>query len=176
MDQVDATSEVGASKDGESSTTSDVLQLLRAFCDTSERGDRDAFSGLFTEDGVYHDVFYGAFVGRARIAEFMDICYRAGADYRWDMHEPVTDGSKVYARYLFSYRSLMPEANGARAVFEGVSILKLRDGQITEYREVADTTPALVAMNFAPERIARIAAKNGHALRARPEARRHIAT
>jgi hypothetical protein len=53
--------------------------------------------------------------------------------------------------------------------------MKLRDGRIAEYREVANTAPAFVDMNFAPERIARIAAKQGAALKARPEMRRHLA-
>src|SRR5215472_13957093 len=131
--------------------------MLRAFCDAVERRDGKAFAALFTEDGVYHDVFYGAFEGRARIAEMIDDhFYRTAADFRWDMHMPVSDGATLYARYTFSYRSTLPEANGARAMFEGVAIMKLRDGLIAEYREVANTAPALVDMNFAPARIAKI--------------------
>ena len=131
---------------------------------------------LFTEDGVYHDVFYGAFEGRAKIAELIDDWfYRTATDFRWDMHEPVSDGETLYARYTFSYRSLLPEAKGARAMFEGVAIMKLRDGLIAEYREVANTATGFVDMNFAPERIAKIMAKQGAALKARPEMKRHLA-
>ena len=43
--------------------------MLRAFCDAVEQRKGTAFAELFTEDGVYHDVFYGAFAGRAKIAE-----------------------------------------------------------------------------------------------------------
>ena len=39
--------------------------MLRAFCDAVEQRNGKAFAELFTEDGVYHDVFYGAFEGRA---------------------------------------------------------------------------------------------------------------
>ena len=90
------------------------------------------------------------------------------------MHAPVSDGETLYARYTFSYRSNLPEANGARVMFEGVSIMKLRDGLIAEYHEVANTAPAFVDMNFAPERIAKIVAKQGAALKARPEMARHL--
>ena len=38
--------------------------MLRAFCDAVEQRNGRAFADLFTEDGVYHDVFYGAFAGR----------------------------------------------------------------------------------------------------------------
>jgi limonene-1,2-epoxide hydrolase len=152
-----------------------ISSMLRAFCDAVERHDGKAFAALFTEDGIYHDVFYGAFEGRAEIAAMIDDhFYRTAADFRWDMHAPVFDGETLYARYTFSYRSLLPEAKGARAMFEGVAIMTLRDGRIVEYREVANTAPGFVDMNFAPERIAKIVAKQGAALKARPEMRRHL--
>jgi ketosteroid isomerase-like protein len=151
-------------------------QLLRAFCDAVEQHNGKAFAELFTEDGVYHDVFYGAFKGRADIAGMIDdVFYRTASDFRWDMHSPVTDGKTLYAHYTFSYRSTLPEAKGARVMFEGVAMMKLRDGRIIEYHEVANTAPAFVDMNFAPERIAKIFAKQGAALKARPEMRRHLA-
>ena len=152
-----------------------ISAMLRTFCDAVERRDGKAFAELFTEDGVYHDVFYGAFEGRAKIAEMIGHhFYRTAADFRWDMHAPVCDGETLYARYTFSYRSLLPEAKGARAMFEGVAIMTLRDGFIAQYREVANTAPAFVDMNFAPERIAKIAARQGAALKARPEMQRHL--
>jgi ketosteroid isomerase-like protein len=154
----------------------DIASLLRVFCDAVERRDGQAFAALFTEDGIYHDVFYGAFEGRAKIAAMIDDHFhRTATDFRWDMHDPVSNGETVYARYTFSYRSLLPEAKGARAMFEGVAIMKLRGGLIADYREVADTAPAFTDMNFAPERMAKIAAKRAVALKARPEMRRHLA-
>jgi len=152
-----------------------VLAMLRNFCNAVERRDGKAFADLFTEDGVYHDVFYGAFAGRAKIAELIDDWfYRTATDFRWDMHTPVSDGETLYARYTFSYRSTLPEAKGARAMFEGVSIMTLRDGQIATYHEVANTATGFVDMNFAPERIAKIVARQGQELKARPEMRRHL--
>ena len=154
----------------------DILAMLRDFCDAVERRNGSAFAALFAEDGVYHDVFYGTFGGRAKIAGMIDDWfYRNATDFRWDMHEPVCDGETLYARYTFSYRSTLPEAKGARAMFEGVAIMKLRGGLIAEYREVADTAPAFVDMNFVPERMARIAAKQGADLKRRPEMQRHLA-
>jgi ketosteroid isomerase-like protein len=153
----------------------DISAMLKIFCDAVERRDGAAFADLFSEDGVYHDVFYGAFKGRAKIAEMIDDWfYRTASDLRWDMHSPVSDGETLYARYTFSYRSELPEADGARAMFEGVAIMKLRTGKILEYHEVANTAPGFVDMNFAPERIAKIAARHGAALKARPEMQRHL--
>jgi hypothetical protein len=59
-------------------------------------------------------------------------------------------------------------------MFEGVAIMKLSGGKILEYHEVANTAPGFVDMNFAPERIAKIIARQGAALKARPEMRRHL--
>ncbi|TPQ42495.1 polyketide cyclase [Bradyrhizobium guangdongense] len=154
---------------------STITAMLRAFCDAVESRNGKAFAELFTEDGVYHDVFYGAFAGREKIAEMIDEWfYRTATDFRWVMHDPVSDGTTLYARYTFSYRSTLPEAKGARAMFEGVAIMKMRDGKIASYHEVANTAPAFVDLNFAPERIAKIVAKQGAALKARPEMQRHL--
>ena len=153
-----------------------ITTTLKSFCDAVEQRNGAAFADLFTEDGVYHDVFYGAFTGRAKIAEMIDDWfYRSATDFRWDMHAPVSDGTTLYARYTFSYRSTLPEARGARAMFEGVAIMQLRDGKIACYHEVANTATGFVDMNFAPERIAKIVAKQGAALKARPEMARHLA-
>ena len=152
----------------------DATTLLRDFCSAVERRDGRAFASLFTEDGVYHDVFYGDFAGRARIAEMIDDWFhRTARDFRWDMHRPLCDGRLLYAYYTFSYVSTLPEAQGRRVGFEGVAMMTLRDGRIAEYREVANVGPAFVALGFAPERVARILAKEGAQLEKQPEWKRH---
>ena len=152
----------------------EVTALLRAFCEAVERRDGRGFANLFSEDGVYHDAFYGAFAGRAKIAELInDWFYRTARDFHWDMLEPITDGNTLYARYAFSYVSTLPEAQGRRVGFEGVSIMKLRNDLIREYREIANVGPALVALGFAPERVCKILAREGKRLREAPEMARH---
>ena len=154
----------------------DATALLKTFCTAVERRDGKGFAELFTEEGVYHDVFFGAFKGRAKIAEMIDDWfYRTARDFRWEMFRPVSDGTMLYAYYTFSYVSTLPEAQGRRVGFEGVSMMGLRDGLITEYREVANVGPAFVALGFAPERTAKILAKEGAHLRERPEFKRHVA-
>ena len=153
----------------------EVENMLRDFCSAVEHHDGKRLAQLFCEDGVYHDVFYGAFAGRERIAELIDVWFYKDADeFRWDMVDPVFDGQTLYTRYLFSFRSLLPQARHARAMFEGVSVMKIRDGRIAEYREIADVAPSFVDMNFAPERIAKLAARQGSELKKRPEMARHL--
>jgi ketosteroid isomerase-like protein len=154
----------------------DVQTLLSKFTDAVERRDGKGFAQLFAEDGVYHDVFYGAFRGRTKVAEMIDdYFHRTAHDFRWDMHRPVSDGRTLYAHYTFSYVSTLPEAQGRRVGFEGVAMMSLRDGLIAEYREVANVGPALVALGFVPERVSKILAREGAELAGRPEMRRHIA-
>lgn len=153
----------------------DTQALLRRFAQTVQDRDGKSFAALFTEDGVYHDVFYGAFKGRARIAEMVDDWfYRTAEAFRWHLHDPVTDGKTLYARYTFSYKSLLPEAQGRRVMFEGVAIFTLKDGLIADYREVANAGPALVDLGFAPERVAKILARAGAELKGRDEAKPHL--
>ena len=152
-----------------------IAVMLDQFCRAVEKRDGASFAALFAEDGVYHDVFYGAFEGRTKIAAMIDDWfYRTARDFRWDMHNPVSDGRTLYARYTFSYSSTLPEAPADRICFEGVAIMELRDGLITSYREIANVGPALVALNFAPERVAKILAKEGAALKKDPDMARHV--
>ena len=149
--------------------------LLKAFCSAVERRDGKAFAELFTDDGVYHDVFYGAFEGTERIAEMVDDWfYRTAREFRWEMFHPVSDGKTLYAYYTFSYVSTLPEAQGRRVGFEGVSIMSLHDGKIAEYREVANVGPGFVQMGFAPQRIAKIFEREGEQLKRHPEWARHL--
>lgn len=152
----------------------DIPGLLQTFCSAVERRDGKSFAALFTPDGVYHDVFYGAFEGRERIAEMIDDWfYRTASDFRWEMFRPVCDGERLYAYYTFSYVSTLPEAKGQRVGFEGVSMMRLEGGMIAEYREVANVGPGFVAMGFAPERVSKILAREGEHLKQRPEWARH---
>ena len=156
-----------------------AAELLKSFCSAVERRDGKAFAALFTEEGVYHDVFYGAFKGREKIAEMVDDWFhRTARDFRWEMFRPVTDGTMLYAYYTFSYVSTLPEAQsdkgGKRVGFDGVSIMRLEDGKIAEYREVANSSIGLLDIGFAPERVAKILGKEAKHIKERPEWARHI--
>ena len=151
-----------------------AAELLKSFCTAVERRDGKGFAALFAEEGVYHDVFFGAFKGREKIAEMIDDWfYRTARDFRWEMFRPVTDGTMLYAYYTFSYISTLPEAKGKRVGFDGVSIMRLEDGKIAEYREVANSSIGLLDIGFAPERVAKILGREAAHIKARPEWQRH---
>jgi hypothetical protein len=55
-----------------------------------------------------------------------------------------------------------------------VSMMKLLDGKIADYSEVANVGPAFVELGFAPERTAKILAKEGAHLKEQPAFKRHL--
>lgn len=148
--------------------------LIRAMTGAAVAGDGAGVAACFTEDGVYHDVFYGEFAGRESIRELIEERFHRDArNFIWDIHDPVEAGGVGYARYVFSYESLLKGHEGRRACFEGVGICRLSGGLIARYSEVADAGTGLSLIGFPPERIARWEAKQAERLLAREEARRH---
>ncbi|HEX5775946.1 MAG TPA: nuclear transport factor 2 family protein [Caulobacteraceae bacterium] len=149
--------------------------LLDAFAAAAVAGDGQRFAALFTEDGCYHDVFYGAFRGREAIADMIENRFHRDAEnFRWDLHDPVRDGGVAYARYVFSYDSKLAGSQGKRALFEGVGIFRLDGDLIRDYREVANAAPGLLALGFAPERVAKFLAREARELAGRAEAQGHV--
>jgi hypothetical protein len=154
--------------------TDQFAARIRGMVAAVERGDGAGVRASFTEEGVYHDVFYGAFKGDGITSLINDYFWRDATDFRWDIHDPVAAGGIGYARYVFSYRPALEGVGEARAIFEGVAICRMREGLIDEYREVARESVALAAMYFAPERIAKYLSKQNRELRSRTEAARHL--
>jgi len=148
--------------------------LLTAFAGAVEANDGDDLASLFTEDGTYEDGFFGAHTGRPAIAVMLQRFHNTGRDYLWEFVDPLSDGLIGYARFRFSYASLLPEAAGRPVFFEGVSCFRFRDGLIAHYREAFDRGVALVQLDFAAERIKRILAKAAVAQNWKPETKRHL--
>lgn len=153
----------------------EFAELIQSMTAAAVRGDGAAVRACFTPEGVYDDCFYGAFKGDAIIGMIEGLFHRDACRFRWDLHDPVSDGKMGYARYVFSYESRLPEAAGLRAGFEGVAICELREGLIHRYHEVANSLVGLHALGFPPERLAKRAARESAAFFARAEAREHRA-
>ena len=147
-----------------------ITKMTQAACD----GDGKKTAACFTSTGVYHDVFYGSFEGAAIIEMIENYFHRDAENFIWDLHDPVDDDKVGYARYVFSYDSKLADHRGKRAVFEGVSICRLRDGLIEDYREVADAVVGLHQLGFGSERLVKLIGREAQALRARQESAYHI--
>jgi len=132
---------------------SEFTTLLGTFAKAVETNDGGALAGLFTADGTYVDYFFGPYTGAQAITEMLQHFHDGGSNYQWQFFDPVSDGRTAYARYVFSYRSILPECLGKPVVFEGMSCFKLEDGKIKHYSEVFDRGMALAQLDFAAERI-----------------------
>jgi hypothetical protein len=84
--------------------------LLTASAAAVEANDGEGLASLFTEDGTYEDGFFGAHTGRPAIAMMLQRFHDTGRAYMWEFLDPLSDGSIGYARFRFSYASLLPEA------------------------------------------------------------------
>ncbi|UCE32212.1 MAG: nuclear transport factor 2 family protein [Burkholderiales bacterium] len=158
-------------------TTTEFAALTRRFTDAVEAGDGAALAALFTEDGTYYDYIFGPFSGRAAIAEMLEKHFFAGGrDFRWEMLDPVGDGTLGYAYYLFSFTSTLPGAEGTRVAVDGMAQFRLRDGAIVEYREVVNGGIPMVQLGHAPERMAKVLGRwSDRLLRDSPGLARHKA-
>ena len=148
--------------------------LLTAFAAAVAANDGERLAMLFTEDGTYEDGFFGAHTGRPAIAAMLQRFHATGRDYFWEFLDPVGDGAIGYARFRFSYASLLPEAAGRPVLFEGISCFHLRAGLIAHYREAFDRGVALVQLDFPAERIKRILERAVAAQNRLPETSRHL--
>jgi hypothetical protein len=73
-----------------------------------------------------------------------------GRAYRWEFLDPLSDGSIGYARFCFSYASLLPEATGRPVFFEGMSCFRFRDGLIAHYGEPSIAASLSFSSTFRP--------------------------
>ncbi|HJM50399.1 MAG TPA: nuclear transport factor 2 family protein [Alphaproteobacteria bacterium] len=154
----------------------DFSDQIREFCAAVEAGDGGRLAALFTEDGVYDDLFYGAFAGRPAIAAmYHDLWCRDGERFCWEMEDVVADGRLGYARYYFSYTSKMAATPGRRVYFEGVACFRLQGGLIERYEEVVRTGECLTNLGLEPEKLLRVAAKWSERQNAGERALRHLA-
>lgn len=153
----------------------DLTALLQKFTAAVENGDGEALADCFTAEGVYDDYFFGpSRPGRAGIREMLEHFYEGGERFRWEFFDVVASGSIGYASYRFSYSSTLPDVKGTRVAFEGISRFELEDGRIKRYSEVFDRGMALAQLDFAPERLKKVAQKYARAFRERPEVAQHL--
>ena len=148
--------------------------LLGTFARAVETNDAAGLASLFTADGTYEDGFFGSHTGRNAIAAMLQRFHETGSSYCWEFIDPVSDGATGYARFRFSYASLLPESAGRPVLFEGISCFRFREDLIVRYSEAFDRGVALVQLDFPPARITRVLERTAAAQNRLPEARRHL--
>ncbi|MBI5131232.1 MAG: nuclear transport factor 2 family protein [Rhodopseudomonas palustris] len=158
-------------------TLDDFRRLLTELTRAAEAADGERFARCFTEDGVYYDYIYGVHRGRKDIAHMLVDLFRrdAGDDYRWEMFDPVFDGTMGYAWSLSSFTSLVPQFKGRFVVIDGMSRFVVRDGLFSEYRESVNGGVAMQQLGVEPERMAKVFNRWSGWLKERPETQDYLA-
>ena len=155
-------------------STNDFILLLDRFAAAVVANDPAGFVALFSQDGIYEDLFFGRHRGRGEIAAMLRRFHDTGREYRWEFVDALANEAIGYARFHFSYASTLPGYAGKPVYFEGISLFRFTSGLITEYCEAWDRGVALVQLGFPAERVHRVVAKAADALNEVPEARRHL--
>ena len=107
--------------------------LLQAFGERLASGDVDGAAALFTEDAAYAEPPHAIFNGRAAIRGFIADFAARHHDASFTVSRILTraDGLEAAAEWRWAYTR---DADGQRRVFEGISIITLRDGLIASWR------------------------------------------
>ena len=135
--------------------------LVQEFAAAFNRQDMPGLLACFTEDAVYHDIFYGRHQGQARLRELFERMFRDGPDSTWSMHVVVADPLRAAAEWTFSYTvsDAIPRSAGRTVRFSGMSLFELKDGKVASYREYFDSGVAFLQLGFKPESLARVLAR-----------------
>ena len=112
----------------------DAFDTITRFWQVQDAGDYEATVALFADDAVLDDPLYGAFEGRDAIAGFMAKMNEAVAKTNGSFRAlEIAGGDDAgWARW---------EWNSDRGVRTGVGIYRVRDGQLTYYRDYLDEAP-----------------------------------
>ena len=141
-------------------------ELIRQMTNSIVEGDGSRTASYFSEDGFYHDVFYGVFKKPA-ISDLVENYFHKDAEnFKWEICETSNNREFGFAKYVFSYDSKMSESYGKRAIFEGVAICGLTSGLINSYREVANVYTGLSMLGFNSDRLSKTAARQTEFLKA----------
>ena len=148
-----------------SDNPADLAAFIGQFTNAACGGPGSRLAKLFTENGVYHDGFYGAFKGRDAIAAMINEHFHAHSENLDWRYKHLCQGDGIaYGTYRFHYDSLIPSAKGKRITMEGMSRFRFSDRLILEYSEVFDVGIGFVQLGFPPERIARSLQKRAAAV------------
>ena len=135
-------------------------EILDTFTAAVAAGNGAQFSALFTEDGVYDDVFYGEYHGREAIAQMLEgRFHRDGENFIWRMFNPDDNGATGYARWLFSYDCKLPHIKGKRIFMDGVGLFAFRDGLISRYEDAARTGELIAQLEIPGKKQTRVVGK-----------------
>lgn len=148
--------------------------IVDRFAEAVESGEPDRIAGLFSEEGIYHDLVYGDFRGRAAIAGmFRDRWFRDAGRFQWEMLDPIFRDGVGYAHWLHSFDLKNPTGR-QRVIVDGASQFVIgADGLIERYREWTEGFGALLRAGASQSTIDFIMYRHDDKVRALADPLRH---
>lgn len=111
------------------------------------KSDKDLIPEMYAEDIVDHNPLPGQTPGHAGLREAIDVFSTAFPDIEMQLHGVLADGDYAVdfwtfrATHLGSFAGMPP--TGKRVEFNGIDVVKVRDGKIAEIWHVEDMAKML---------------------------------
>ena len=125
--------------------------LIRKFSEHYQKQEVDQLVNLFSENATYHDTFYGAFTGHAKIKEMFQMFFRDGKNYVWDMRKVVAEPGAAMAEFFFSFLTTDQRNPDKPVKMSGIALFNFAGERIKEFYEYFDVGPVLLQMGLTPE-------------------------
>ena len=132
-------------------------EIVKIFTTAVENNDGEALASLFTVDGVYDDYIYGEFKGRKNIAMMLPTHFHRDAkNFSWEMYDLISNESKGYARYRFSFTSTLAGSENLIVAVPGMAYFQFNSSLIEYYGEVVNGGIPMAQLNLPSKKIKRV--------------------
>ena len=132
-------------------------EIVKTFTTAVENNDGQKLASLFTVDGIYDDYIYGEFKGRENITKMLPTHFHRDAkNFSWEMYDIISNDSKGYARYRFSFTSTLAGSENLCVAVPGMAYFQFNDSQIKYYGEVVNGGIPMAQLNLPAGKIKRV--------------------
>ena len=132
-------------------------EIVKIFSTAVENNDGETLASLFTVDGIYDDYIYGEFKGRKNIAMMLPTHFHRDAEnFSWKMYDLISNESKGYARYRFSFTSILAGSENLIVAVPGMAYFQFNGSLIEYYGEVVNGGIAMAQLNLPSKKIKRV--------------------
>ena len=132
-------------------------KIVKTFTSAVENNDGETLASLFTLEGIYDDYIYGEFKGRRNIAMMLPTHFHRDAkDFCWEMYDLISNESKGYARYRFSFTSTLAGSENLCVAVPGMAYFQFSGKHIEYYGEVVNGGIPMAQLNLPSKKIKRV--------------------
>ena len=132
-------------------------KIVKTFTTAVENNDGETLASLFTPEGIYDDYIYGEFKGRKNISIMLSTHFHRDAkNFFWEMYDLISNDSKGYARYRFSFTSTLAGSENLRVAVPGMAYFQFNSSLIEYYGEVVNGGIPMAQLNLPSKKIKRV--------------------